>query len=106
MTAIAKLIPMLVVLRWPRPWWRTPSPPRPQPAKAGLDPAKLPALRAELQKFVDDGQIAGAVTVIGRRGHIGSLEVVGFRDREAAAPMKADTVFRIASMTKIATAWR
>ena len=77
--------------------------PRPQPARAGLDPAKLPALREALQKFVDDRQIAGAVTVIGRRGHIGSLEVVGFRDLETQAPMKADTVFRIASMTKIAT---
>jgi CubicO group peptidase (beta-lactamase class C family) len=77
--------------------------PRPAPARAGLDPAKLPALREALQKFVDDGQIAGAVTVIGRRGHIGSLEVVGFRDLEAKAPMQADAVFRIASMTKIAT---
>jgi CubicO group peptidase (beta-lactamase class C family) len=77
--------------------------PKAQPGKAGLDPAKLPALREALQKFVDDGQIAGAVTVIGRRGHIGSLEVVGFRDLEAKAPMKADAVFRIASMTKIAT---
>lgn len=77
---------------------------RPQPDKAGLDPGKLPALRAELQKFVDDGQIAGAVTIIGRRGQVGSLETVGFRDREANVPMKADTVFRIASMTKVATA--
>jgi CubicO group peptidase (beta-lactamase class C family) len=101
MTAIAKLSPMLVVLSMAAPAGA--QVPRPQPAKAGLDPAKLPALRAELQKFVDEGQIAGAVTVIGRRGHIGSLEVVGFRDREAETPMKADTVFRIASMTKIAT---
>ena len=79
---------------------------RPQPAKAGLDPAKLPALRAELQRFVDQGQIAGAVTVIGRRGRaaVGSVEVVGFRDVEAGAAMRADAVFRIASMTKVTTA--
>lgn len=77
---------------------------RAQPDKAGLDPGKLPALRTELQRFVDEGQIAGAITVIGRRGHLGSVEIVGFRDREAGAPMKADTVFRIASMTKVATA--
>jgi CubicO group peptidase (beta-lactamase class C family) len=79
-------------------------PPRVEPAKAGFDAAKLAPLRAELQKFIDARQIAGAVTVIGRRGQLASVEVVGQRDREAAKPMEVDTVFRIASMTKIATA--
>ncbi len=104
MTSIARLIPVLGVCSMAVPAGaEVPRPQPAQPTKAGLDPAKLPALRTELQKFVDDGQIAGAVTVIGRRGHVGSLEVVGFRDVEAKAPMKADTVFRIASMTKVAT---
>jgi CubicO group peptidase (beta-lactamase class C family) len=104
MTSIARLIPVRGVCAMAAPAGAEVARPLPvQPTKAGLDPAKLPALRTELQKFVDDGQIAGAVTVIGRRGHIGSLEVVGFRDLEAKAPMKADTIFRMASMTKIAT---
>jgi CubicO group peptidase (beta-lactamase class C family) len=79
--------------------------PRPpvEPAKAGLDPAKLATLRGELQKFVDQKKIAGAVTVIGRKGHLASVEVVGARDVEAKKPMEIDTVFRIASMSKIAT---
>jgi CubicO group peptidase (beta-lactamase class C family) len=75
-----------------------------QARAAGLDPDKLPVLRAELQRFVDTNQIAGAVTVIGRRGHVGSVEAVGLRDREAKAPMTADTIFRMASMTKMVTA--
>jgi CubicO group peptidase (beta-lactamase class C family) len=79
-------------------------PPRPEPARAGLDPTKLAPLRARLQELVERHQMAGAVTVVGRRGHIGSFEMVGFRDLESKAPMQADTVFRIASMTKIATA--
>jgi CubicO group peptidase (beta-lactamase class C family) len=80
--------------------------PRPavEPVKAGLDPAKLAGLHAALQKYVDDKQIAGIVAVIGRKGHLASFEVVGQRDREKAKPMEADTVFRIASMSKIATA--
>jgi CubicO group peptidase (beta-lactamase class C family) len=78
--------------------------PAPQPARAGLDPARLGKLRAQLQAFVDGKQIAGAVALVGRRGHIGSVEVVGFRDLGTQTPMTADTVFRIASMTKMATA--
>jgi CubicO group peptidase (beta-lactamase class C family) len=74
------------------------------PVGAGLDPAKLAALKPELQKFVDSKQIAGAVALIGRRGRIGSLETVGFADVAKQTPMRPDTVFRIASMTKIATA--
>jgi len=80
--------------------------PRPpvEPVKAGLDPAKLAGLHAALQKYVDDKQIAGAVTVIGRKGHLASFEVVGQRDLEGGKPMEPDTVFRIASMSKISTA--
>ncbi len=70
---------------------------------AGLDPTKLAELRTELSRFVESKQIAGAVTLIGHHGRVGSLETVGYRDLESHAPMKADTVFRIASMTKIAT---
>jgi CubicO group peptidase (beta-lactamase class C family) len=71
---------------------------------AGLDPVKLGELRTELGKLVEARKIAGAVTLIGRHGRVGNVEAVGFRDLEAKAPMKADTIFRIASMTKIATA--
>ena len=84
-------------------WARAPRPPV-EPAKAGLDAAKLGTLRAELQKFVDAKKISGAVTVIGRKGHVASFEVVGLRDVENNKAMEADTVFRIASMSKIATA--
>jgi CubicO group peptidase (beta-lactamase class C family) len=74
------------------------------PARAGLDAAKLTALKSELQKLIDHGEIAGAVALVGRRGAVGALEVVGQADLAAHRPMRADTMFRIASMTKIATA--
>jgi CubicO group peptidase (beta-lactamase class C family) len=96
-----------VVLAWPALLARAEAaglPVKVNPARAGLDQARLAPLRAELQKMVDRREIAGAVSVIGRRGQIGSFEVVGLRDVEGGKPMQADTIFRIASMSKIATA--
>jgi CubicO group peptidase (beta-lactamase class C family) len=94
----AALVSLFAGVAWAKPR------PAVEPVKAGLDPAKLAGLHAALQKFVDDKEVAGAVTVIGRKGHLASIEVVGQRDREGGKPMETDTVFRIASMSKIATA--
>lgn len=66
-------------------------------AVAGDAQAKLPTV---MQKFVDAGQISGAVTVVGRRDGIISCQAVGLRDVAANDPMRADSLFRIASMTK------
>jgi CubicO group peptidase (beta-lactamase class C family) len=100
-------IAVVLVLVWSSaaaPAWARGARPPVEAAKAGLDATKLAAVRAEMQKFVDARKIAGAVTVIGRHGHIASFETVGLRDVENKKPMEPDTVFRIASMSKIATA--
>jgi CubicO group peptidase (beta-lactamase class C family) len=68
------------------------------------DPAKLAAIRARMQKFVDDGDIAGAVTVVGRKDGVVDHQAVGFLNLEEKSPMAKDTHFRIASMTKPITA--
>jgi CubicO group peptidase (beta-lactamase class C family) len=94
----AALVLLLADAAWAKPR------PAVEPAKAGLDPTKLAGLHAALQKFVDSKQISGAVTLIGRKGHVASFEVVGQRDLENKKPMEPDTIFRIASMTKISTA--
>ncbi len=65
---------------------------------------KLAGLRAVLQSFVDQGEVAGAVALVGDRGGVRHVEAVGYRDLDAADPMKTDTLFRIASMTKPITA--
>ncbi len=72
--------------------------------QSGLDPAKLAAIRTRMQDYVDQNQAAGLVTLVGRRGQVAHLEAVGFRDLEAKDPMRTDTIFRIASMTKPITA--
>ena len=69
----------------------------------GFDPAKLATIGPALQQFVDGGELAGIVTLTSRRGEIVQAEAVGWRDIETNSPMRPDTLFRIASMTKPVT---
>lgn len=70
-------------------------------AHAGdVDRAKLAEIHARMQKFVDEGEIAGAVTVVGRSTGILNLDAAGFQNLESKKPMPKDALFRIASMTK------
>ncbi len=73
------------------------APPVPQPDK-------LAAIPAVMQKFVDNGDLSGAVCVVGRKEGVVHESAFGLRDLAAKAPMQADTLFRIASMTKPITA--
>jgi CubicO group peptidase (beta-lactamase class C family) len=69
----------------------------------GFDPAKLAEIRPALQAYVDSGELAGIVTLASRGGEIVHAEAIGWRDIETKAPMRADTLFRIASMSKPVT---
>ncbi|MCP5152559.1 MAG: beta-lactamase family protein [Ectothiorhodospiraceae bacterium] len=53
-----------------------------------------------IQSAVERGAIAGAVGVWVRAGESPRVVAGGWRDLERSSPMRADTVFRIASMTK------
>ena len=61
-------------------------------------------VRSAMHRFVDEKEIAGAVALVGDANGVLALETVGRRDVEADLPMKPDTLFRIASMTKPVTA--
>jgi CubicO group peptidase (beta-lactamase class C family) len=52
-----------------------------------------------VQKPVEDREIAGAVTLTARGGET-LVNTFGVKDLETGAPMRRDTIFRIASMTK------
>ena len=73
---------------------------RAAPHEVGLSADRLARISATTQQFIDDGQLAGAVTVVARRGRIAHLEAYGMMDIEANKPMQRDTIFRIYSMTK------
>ena len=50
-----------------------------------------------------DGKLAGASTLIARRGKVAYLQCAGFADKESGKVMDADTIVRIYSMTKSVT---
>ena len=73
-------------------------------AVAPQENTRLAELRSEFQGYVDRQQAAGTVTLVAHKGKVVHLEAVGWQDREAKTPMKTDTIFQIASMTKPITA--
>ena len=66
--------------------------------------AEFPAVSKAMQEFIDKQEIAGAVTLIANRDKVVHLGTVGQADIAANKPMRADTMFWIASMTKPITA--
>lgn len=76
-------------------------------AVGGLAPAQDTPFRpvtARFEKFVEAGDLSGAVLVVGTKDKTVYEAAVGKRDLAADAPMTPDTLFRIASMTKPITA--
>jgi CubicO group peptidase (beta-lactamase class C family) len=73
------------------------------PASVGVSAERLQRLHAAMKGFVDRKEVGGIVTLIAREGKTVDLHAVGFQDVEKATPMRADAIFRIASMTKPVT---
>ncbi len=71
---------------------------------AEFDGVKLAELRGTLTKFVDDQVLPGAIVAVGSKAGVAHTEIVGRRNVATGEGMTADTVFRIASMTKPITA--
>jgi CubicO group peptidase (beta-lactamase class C family) len=74
-----------------------------QPEDAGYSTERLGRLTKFFQGEIDKGAIPGAVLLVARSGKVVYLEALGYQDREKSIPMKPDTIFRIASMTKPVT---
>jgi CubicO group peptidase (beta-lactamase class C family) len=78
--------------------------PRATPEAVGLIPARLHETTDLLKQFVADHKVAGAVAAVARQGKLAYLEAAGFQNIETRTPMRADSLFRIYSMTKSVTA--
>ena len=63
--------------------------------------AQIPA---QMQHFVDDKTVAGAVTLVAHGDHVVEFNAAGMADIEANRAMTKDTIFQIMSMTKPVTA--
>jgi CubicO group peptidase (beta-lactamase class C family) len=70
------------------------------PADIGLHPARAQHIVQVLQGRVQRQHIPGAVVLVARHGRIGLFEAIGQQDPAAGTPMRADSLFRIYSMTK------
>ncbi len=70
------------------------------PAAVGVSAERLQRLHAGMKGFVDRNEAAGIVTLVTRDGKMVDINAVGFQDKESKTPMRTDTIFRIASMTK------
>jgi CubicO group peptidase (beta-lactamase class C family) len=73
------------------------------PGSAGMNAARLARIPVRMKEFVTAGKTAGVVTLLARHGHVASLEAVGYQNLEDKAPMRTDTIFRLASVTKPVT---
>jgi len=57
-----------------------------------------------LRRWLDRGEIPGIVTLVARHGEIVQIDALGWQDEDAKIPMRPDTIFRVASMSKPITA--
>lgn len=73
------------------------------PLTAGGATPSLPGIGAAMQSAVDAGQLSGAVTVVVTPEKLVHCEATGWADLERKQPMRPDTLFWIASMTKPVT---
>jgi CubicO group peptidase (beta-lactamase class C family) len=61
-------------------------------------------LENAISGYVDAGELAGAAALIWKKGEVVQVATAGRRDLTTGAPVKRDTIFRIASMSKPVTA--
>ena len=73
------------------------------PESVGFSAARLARIGAWYQERVDAGDFWGSVVAIARGDKLVYLQAVGFQDRAKTTPMKPDSIFWIASMTKPVT---
>jgi CubicO group peptidase (beta-lactamase class C family) len=77
-----------------------------KPEDVGLSSQRLQRVSEAFNADVRQGKIPGAVVLVARKGKIAYFEAFGLQDPEQGTPMRRDSIFRIASMTKpvVATA--
>jgi CubicO group peptidase (beta-lactamase class C family) len=66
----------------------------------GFSAERLPRINDFVKRYIDAGQISGAVTLVARRGRIAHFNAHGFLDLESKKPVPKDAIFRLASTSK------
>ncbi|WCL54978.1 serine hydrolase domain-containing protein [Gimibacter soli] len=74
--------------------------PNAAPASEGMSAEALAAIKPHFEAYVKEGKLGGLATLVSRNGKIVHFETYGDRDVAAEDPVRADTIYRIYSMTK------
>ena len=74
-----------------------------KPEDVGLSTAGIADVDAAVQRLIDEGVLAGAVTLVARHGRLVHTNAMGRKDKDSGEPLAIDTLFRIFSMTKPVT---
>lgn len=61
---------------------------------------RLARISEVVRRHVEAGDVAGVVTLVARRGKIVHFEAQGYADLASRTPMRRDSIFRLASMSK------
>lgn len=75
-----------------------------KPEDAGFSSERLRRIEPLIKSHIASKNLSGAVTLVARRGKVVHFEAYGSTDFEVDRPMRTDTLFRLASMTKPITA--
>jgi len=73
------------------------------PSGKGLSKARIARMHEAMARHVESGRMPGLVTLVSRRGET-YVDAIGFKGFGGKDPMRRDTIFRIASLTKPVTA--
>ena len=74
-----------------------------KPSKAGFDAGRLKRIDKMIQGCIDKGEVPGAVALLMKDGKIGYHKAFGWADVESKKLLKKNSLFRIASMSKLIT---
>lgn len=80
--------------------WAADRMPTAKPESVGVSSERLQRIDDYFQRFIDSGQVVGAVSLVARHGKVIHHSAVGLKNREDNVPMTTDTIFALASMTK------
>ncbi|MFQ3250470.1 MAG: CubicO group peptidase (beta-lactamase class C family) [Glaciecola sp.] len=68
--------------------------------KQGFSEQRLLRINTKMQEYIDQGKLAGIMTLVARNDETVHFAAQGMQDLAAGKPMQRDTIFRIYSMSK------
>jgi CubicO group peptidase (beta-lactamase class C family) len=80
--------------------WASENMPTARAETVGMSSQRLERIDDYFQRFIDNDEIVGAVSLVARHGKVVHHSAVGMKYREENIPMTTDTIFALASMTK------